>query len=53
MELFYPNDSKLDLMDAYACYLLYSPNVIMVDHKQDIYSHMVAQWLCDDMWKRA
>jgi len=29
MELFYPNDSKLDLMGyAYACYLLYSHNVI-------------------------
>jgi len=28
MELFYPNDSKLDLMDyAYACYLLYSYNI--------------------------
>jgi len=44
MELFYPNGSKLDLMDyADACYLLYSPNVIMVDHKQGIYSHVVAQ----------
>jgi len=37
MELFYSNDSKLDLLDyANACYLLYSPNVTMVDHKQDI-----------------
>jgi len=44
MELFYPNDLKLDLMDyAYACYLLYSHNVIMVDHKEDIYSHVVAK----------
>jgi len=44
MELFYPNDSKLDLMDyAYACYLLYSHNVTMVDHKQNICSHVVAQ----------
>jgi len=44
MKLFYPNDSKLDLMDyADACYLLYSHYVTMVDHKQDIYSHVVAK----------
>jgi len=44
MELFYPNDSKLDLIDyAYAYYLLYSHNVTIVDYKQDIYSHVVAK----------
>jgi len=38
MELFYQNDSKLDLTNyANAYYLLYSHNVTMVDHKQDIY----------------
>jgi len=42
MKLFYPNDLKLDLMDyADACYLLYYHNVTMVDHKQNIYSHVV------------
>jgi len=25
------------------CYLLYSHNVTMVDHKQDICSHVIAQ----------
>jgi len=50
MELFYPNDSKSDLMGyADACYLLYSHNVTMVGYKQDIYSHVVAQWFHDDM----
>jgi len=44
MELFYSNDSKLDLMDyADACSLLYSLNVTMIDHKQDTYSHVIAQ----------
>jgi len=44
MKLFYPNDSKLNLMDyANACYLLYSQNVTMVYHEQDIYSHVVAE----------
>jgi len=53
MKLFYPNDSKLNLMDyANACYLLYSQNVTMVYHEQDIYSHVVAEWFHDDMWKR-
>jgi len=42
MELFYPNYSKLDLIDyADAYYLLYSHNVTMTDHKQNIYSHVV------------
>ena len=51
MELFYPNVSKLDLMD-YAYYLLYSHNCTMTDHKQDIYLHVVPKWFHDDMWKR-
>jgi len=41
MKLFYPNDSKLDLMDyVYACYFTFSQNVTMVDHKQDVCSHV-------------
>jgi len=44
MKIFYTNNSKLDLMDyADACYLLYYHNVTIVYHKQDIYSHVVAQ----------
>jgi len=44
MNLFYPNDSKSYLMGyADACYLLDSYNVTMVDHEQDICSHVVAQ----------
>jgi len=27
---------------AYACYFTYPHNVTMIDHKQDICSHMVA-----------
>jgi len=43
MSLFNPNDSELDLMSyAYACYYTYLHNVIMVDHKHDICSHVVA-----------
>jgi len=42
MSLFYPNDSKLDLIGyAYVFYFTYPHNVIMVDHKQDICSHVV------------
>jgi len=34
MSLFYPNNSKLDVMGyANACYFTYPHNVIMVDHK--------------------
>jgi len=29
---------------VYACYFTYSHNVTMVDHKQDVCSHVVAQW---------
>jgi len=43
MSLFYLNDSK-DLMDyAYACYFTYFHSVTMVDYKQDICLHVVAQ----------
>jgi len=28
---------------VYACYFTYSHNVTMVDHKQDVCSHVVAQ----------
>jgi len=30
----------------------YSHNVTMVDHKQNIYSYVIARWFHDDMWKR-
>jgi len=44
MSLFYSNDPKLDLIGyAYACYFTYPHNATMVDHKQDICSHMIAQ----------
>jgi len=45
MSLLYPNDSESDLIigHAYTCYLSYSHNITMVDHKQDICSHVVAQ----------
>jgi len=50
MSLSYLNNSKSNLMGyADACYLLYSRNVTMVDHKQEICPHMVAQWFHDDM----
>ena len=43
MSLFYPNDSKSDLIGhADTCYLSYPHNATMVDHKHDICSHMVA-----------
>jgi len=29
---------------GYACYFTYSYNVTMVDHKQDVCSHVVVQW---------
>jgi len=32
---------------VYACYFTYSRNVIMVDHKYDVCSHVVAQWFHD------
>jgi len=45
LDLFYPNDSKLNLMGfAYTCYLFDHHIVIVVDHKQDIFSHVVAQY---------
>jgi len=48
MSLFHPNDSESDLMGyVYACYFTYSHNVTMVYHKQDVCSHVVAQWLHD------
>jgi len=44
MSLFHPNDSESDLLGyVYACYFTYSHNVIMVDHKQDVCSHVVVQ----------
>jgi len=44
MGLFYPNDSKLDLMDyADACYLSDPHNITMVDYIQNICFHVVAQ----------
>jgi len=44
MNLFYQNDSESNLMDyAYACYFTDPHNVTMVDHRQDICSHVVAQ----------
>jgi len=42
MDLYYPNDSKSDLIGyTYGCYLSYPHNIIMVYHKQDICSHVV------------
>jgi len=44
MSLFYPDDSKSDLMGyACACYFTYPHNFTMVGHKHDICSHMVLQ----------
>jgi len=48
MNLFLPNDSESDLMSyVYACYFTYYHNVITVYHKQDVCSHVVAQWFHD------
>jgi len=35
-----------------ACYLSYRHNVTVVNHKQNICSHVVAQWFHDGMWNK-
>ena len=44
MNLFHPNDSDSDqwVMDMHV--ILHSYNVTTVYHKQDVCSHVVAQW---------
>jgi len=37
---------------ANACYLSYPHNAIIVDSKQDICSHVVAQWFRDGLWNK-
>jgi len=37
---------------VYACYFTYSHNVTMVDYKQHVYSHVVAQWFHKGIWNK-
>jgi len=40
----------MDYADVW--YLSYPHNVAMVDHKQDICSHVVAQWFYGGLWNK-